>query len=60
MRERPDAVALELYSVENFTDMVADETVWTEDPEQLLAFPGEVGHPVPSMEPFDRQFLPKI
>jgi acetyl-CoA synthase len=54
VRERLDATALELYGVENFTDMVADETVCTEDPEQLLEFLGEVGHPVLSMEPFDR------
>ncbi len=53
VRERLDATALELYGVENFTDMVADETVCTEDPEQLLEFLGEVGHPVLSMEPFD-------
>ncbi len=53
MRERLDATALELYGVENFTDMVADETVCTEDPEELLNFLGEVGHPVLSMEPFD-------
>ncbi len=53
MREKLDAVALELYGVENFTDMIADETVCTEDPEQLLEFLGEVGHPVLSMEPFD-------
>ena len=51
--KKPDAVAPELYGVENFTDMVADETICTEDPEQLLEFPGEVGHPVPGMEPFD-------
>ena len=53
MRERPDAVALELYSVENFTDMIADETICTEDPEQPVAYLSEVGHPVPGMEPFD-------
>ncbi len=53
MREKLDAVALELYGVENFTDMIADETVCTEDPEQLLEFLGEVGHPVLGMEPFD-------
>ena len=53
MREKLDATALELYGVENFTDMIADETVCTEDPEELLAFLSEVGHPVLSMEPFD-------
>ena len=53
VRERLDATALELYGVENFTDMVADETVCTEDPEELLGFLSEVGHPVLGMEPFD-------
>ena len=53
MREKLDATAKELYGVDNFTDMIADETVCTDDPEQLLAFLSEVGHPVLSMEPFD-------
>ncbi len=53
MREKLNATALELYGVENFTDMIADETICTEDPEALLAYLSEVGHPVLSMEPFD-------
>ena len=53
VRERLDASAKELYGVENFTDMIADETVCTEDPEQLLNWLSEVNHPVLSMEPFD-------
>ena len=53
MREKLNAAAKELYDVDNFTDMIADETVCTEDPEELLAFLSEVGHPVLSMEPFD-------
>ncbi len=53
MRERLDATALEMYGVENFTDMIADETICQEDPEQLLEYLGTVGHPVLSMEPFD-------
>ncbi len=53
VRERLDAAALELYGVENFTDMIGDETICTEDPEQLLGYLSEVGHPVLSMEPFD-------
>ena len=39
--------------VDNFTDMIADETVCTEDPEELMNFLTEKGHPVLSMEPFD-------
>ena len=53
MRERLDKTALEMYGVENFTDMIADETICTEDPEQLMNFLSEVGHPVLSMEPFE-------
>ena len=53
MRERLDKTALEMYGVENFTDMIADETICTEDPEQLLNYLSEVGHPVLSMEPFE-------
>ena len=40
----------ELYGVENFSDMIADETV-TEDMEELYAFLTEKGHPVLGMEP---------
>ena len=53
MRERLDATALEMYGVENFTDMIADETICTEDPEELLNYLSENGHPVLGMEPFD-------
>ena len=53
MKDRLDATALEMYGVENFTDMIADETICQEDPEQLLEFLGNVGHPVLGMEPFD-------
>ena len=53
VREKLDATALEMYGVENFVDMIADETVCTEDPEQLMEFLSEVGHPVLGMEPFD-------
>ncbi len=53
VREKLDAAALEMYGVEGFTDMIADETVCTEDPEELLNYLSEVGHPVLSMEPFD-------
>jgi len=53
MRERLDATVLEMYGVENFTDMIADETVCTEDPEELLNYLSENGHPVLGMEPFD-------
>ncbi len=53
MCEKPDAVAPELYGIENFTDTIADETVCTEDPEELLNYLSENGHPVLGMEPFE-------
>ncbi len=42
--------AKELYGIDNFCDMIADETITT-DPEGLLAFLTEKDHPVLSMEP---------
>lgn len=54
IRSKLDATAKELYDIDNFNDMVADETTCgTGDPEELLAFLGEVGHPVLEMEPID-------
>ena len=48
--ERLNKTALELYGIENFTDMVADETITT-DCEELLNWLTEKGHPVLGMEP---------
>lgn len=48
--ERLNATAKELYGIDNFADMIGDETV-AEDPETLLAFLEEKGHPALSMEP---------
>ena len=42
--------AKELYGIDNFTDMIADETI-TEDMEELYAFLTEKGHPVLGMDP---------
>jgi len=42
--------AKELYGIDNFCDMIADETVTT-DPEELIAFLTEKGHPVLTMDP---------
>ena len=44
------SVALELLGIENFTDMVADETITT-DGEELLNWLTERNHPVLGMEP---------
>ena len=48
--ERLNKTAFELYGIENFTDMVADETV-TCDAEELIAWLTEKGHPVLGLEP---------
>ncbi len=47
---RLNKAAFELYGIENFSDMIADETVTT-DMEGLYAFLSEKGHPVLGMEP---------
>jgi len=52
VREKLDATALELYGIENFTDMIADEeTCGNGDPEELVAFLSEKGHPALGMDP---------
>jgi acetyl-CoA synthase len=48
--DRLNATAKDLYGIDNFTDMIGDETV-AEDPETLLAFLEEKGHPALTMEP---------
>ena len=47
---RLNATAKELYGIDNFTDLVADETVCTEV-DELMAFLTEKNHPVLGMEP---------
>ena len=47
---RLNATAKELYGIENFTDLIADETVCTEV-EDLMTFLTEKNHPVLGMEP---------
>ncbi|MDO4621653.1 MAG: acetyl-CoA decarbonylase/synthase complex subunit alpha/beta [Eubacteriales bacterium] len=42
--------AQDLYGIENFVDMIADETVTT-DPEELVGWLTEKGHPALEMEP---------
>ncbi|MBR5509390.1 MAG: CO dehydrogenase/CO-methylating acetyl-CoA synthase complex subunit beta [Lachnospiraceae bacterium] len=48
--EKLNKTAQELYGIENFTDMIGDETIAT-DPETLLAFLTEKGHPALGLEP---------
>ena len=47
---RLNATAKELLGIDNFSDMIADETVTT-DAEELLNFLTEKGHPVLQLEP---------
>ena len=48
--ERLNETAKDLYGIDNFTDMIGDETI-AEDPETLLAFLTEKGHPALGMDP---------
>ena len=48
--ERLNQTAKELYGIDNFTDMVGDETIAT-DPEELVAFLTEKGHPALGLDP---------
>jgi len=48
--ERLNKTAFQLYGIENFTDLVADETITT-DGEELLNWLTEKNHPVLGMEP---------
>ena len=47
--------AKELYGIDNFTDMICDETIASsaDDLEAMINFLTEKGHPVFGMEPFD-------
>lgn len=52
IRERLDKAVFEVHGIENFTDMIADETTCGDgDPEQLMNFLTEVGHPVLGLDP---------
>ena len=48
--EKLNKTAKELYGIDNFTDMIADETICT-DCDALLTFLQEKNHPVLAMEP---------
>ena len=49
--DKLNETAKDLYGIENFTDMIADETVTEDDPEKLVEFLTEKGHPALGMEP---------
>ncbi|NLI92650.1 MAG: CO dehydrogenase/CO-methylating acetyl-CoA synthase complex subunit beta [Peptococcaceae bacterium] len=48
--ERLNATAKEMYGIDNFTDMVCDETIAVES-EAVLEFLAEKGHPALTMDP---------
>ncbi len=50
VRDRLNATAKELYDIDDFVDMIGDETI-TEDVEELMTFLAEKGHPVLGMDP---------
>ncbi|MCI5529020.1 MAG: acetyl-CoA decarbonylase/synthase complex subunit alpha/beta [Blautia sp.] len=48
--DRLNASAKDLYGIDNFTDMIGDETIAT-DPETLVTFLTEKGHPALGLDP---------
>ena len=50
-----NAAAKDLYGIENFTDMVCDETIAgsADDLDKMIEFLNEKNHPVLGLEPFD-------
>ena len=50
MADRLNKAAKEVYDIDNFTDMIGDETIAT-DPETLLEFLTEKGHPALGLDP---------
>lgn len=49
--EKLNANAKDLYGIDNFADMIADETVVEGDPEALVNFLTKKGHPALGLEP---------
>ena len=50
VRDKLNATAQELYGIDDFVDMIADETI-TEDAEGLMNYLAEKGHPALGMDP---------
>ncbi|WP_243096854.1 acetyl-CoA decarbonylase/synthase complex subunit alpha/beta [Thermohalobacter berrensis] len=50
VRENLDKTAKELYGIDNFTDMICDETIAT-DPDGVVNYLQEKGHPALEMDP---------
>jgi len=49
--EKLNKTAKELYGIDNYADMIADETVTEDDLEKLMEFLTEKGHPVLQLDP---------
>jgi acetyl-CoA synthase len=50
-----NATAKELYGIDNYTDMIADETVCEEETDKLIEFLQAKGHPTQSPEKYGLQ-----
>lgn len=50
VQDKLNETAKEMYGIDNFTDMICDETIAT-DPEEVLNFLTEKGHPALGMDP---------
>ena len=50
VRDKLDATAKEMYGIENFTDMICDETIAV-DSDGVLNYLNEKGHPALTMDP---------
>lgn len=50
IRERLNQTAKELYDIDNFTDMICDETIAT-DAEDVVQFLADAGHPALNLDP---------
>ncbi len=55
VRTNLDKSAMDLYGIENFTDMICDETIapTADELDKMLEYLAEKGHPVLGLEPFD-------
>jgi acetyl-CoA synthase len=51
VHDRLNATAKELYGIDDFCSMIADETVTQEDPDPLMTFLTDKKHPVLEMDP---------
>ena len=53
VKDKLNATAKELYGIDDFCSMIADETVTEDDPDALITFLTEKNHPVLKMAPLE-------